>query len=49
MSRRGSQTLNYISTMDGENHLHYRLEKLGMKTYFADPYILLAAPERMNA
>jgi transposase, IS30 family len=30
----------YSTTLDNgkENHLHYRLGELGMKTYFADPY-----------
>jgi len=30
----------HSTTLDNgrENHLHYRLEELGMKTYFADPY-----------
>lgn len=30
----------HSTTLDNgrENHLHYRLEKLNMKTYFADPY-----------
>lgn len=35
-----SEEARRSTTLDNgrENHLHYRLEKLGMKTYFADPY-----------
>lgn len=40
MFRKLPEQLRKSTTLDNgrENHLHKRLEKLGMKTYFADPY-----------